>query len=189
MSDISLLVLNTVHDTHLIGSAQKNYNRKRERSIYLSRPETHSQNMSTKIFITVEKGDPLDYMEYRHTALHLIFPDATQSVMHVVGTHGMFNFQERENYDPSTSPLYVKSTPVADIPEAIGPALIKLIILMTPVKNKPEDMPWNCQNWVADALSRLMTYGYLTEAERERGIDEMVTACFEAEDEENRPAF
>ncbi|KAJ9370627.1 hypothetical protein DTO282E5_4603 [Paecilomyces variotii] len=179
MSDISLLVLNTVHDTHLIGSAQKNYNRKRERSIYLSRP----------IFITVEKGDPLDYMEYRHTALHLIFPDATQSVMHVVGTHGMFNFQERENYDPSTSPLYVKSTPVADIPEAIGPALIKLIILMTPVKNKPEDMPWNCQNWVADALSRLMTYGYLTEAERERGIDEMVTACFEAEDEENRPAF
>ncbi|KAL1855072.1 hypothetical protein Plec18167_004475 [Paecilomyces lecythidis] len=145
--------------------------------------------MATKIFITIERGDPLDYMEYRHTALHLIFPDATQSIMHVLGTDGMFNFQERENYDPSTSPLYVKSARVADIPDIISPALIKLIILMTPVKNQLEDMPWNCQNWVGDALSRLVAYNYVTEADRERAIDEMVTACFEAEDEESRPAF
>lgn len=139
--------------------------------------------MSTKIYITVERGEPLDYIEYRHTALHLIFPDGTECLMHVLGAHGIFNFYNHQNCGPSTRPLYEKSIHVVDIPDSTSPLSIRSVISTTPVKNSPEDRPWNCQNWVADALSRLVLYGYITKSERENAIDEMVTVCLEAKDE------
>lgn len=33
--------------------------------------------MPTKVEIAVYRGDPLDYTEYRHTAIHLVFPNGT----------------------------------------------------------------------------------------------------------------
>lgn len=43
---------------------------------------------------------------------------------------------------------------------------------------------WNGQNWVGDALSRLVEAGYVDPADRDRGLDEMVDVAMEAGDEQ-----
>lgn len=45
-------------------------------------------------------------------------------------------------------------------------------------------MDWNSQNWVGDALGRLVTAGYLDTKDRDRALDEMVDVVLEAKDEE-----
>ena len=43
---------------------------------------------------------------------------------------------------------------------------------------------WNSQNWVGDALDRLVAAGHLDRKTRDRGLDEMVDVIMEAGDEE-----
>ena len=45
------------------------------------------------------------------------------------------------------------------------------------------DADWNSQNWVGDALARLVMAGYLDEEAERKGLDEMVDAVLEASDE------
>lgn len=60
---------------------------------------------------------------------------------------------------------------MAELRDSISEASIRDVISRTPVKNGPEDADWNCQNWVADALTRMVNYGYLNVAQRGRGED------------------
>jgi hypothetical protein len=46
-----------------------------------------------------------------------------------------------------------------------------------------DDADWNSQNWVGDALVRLVEAGYLDEKASSRGLDELVDAVMEASDE------
>lgn len=59
---------------------------------------------------------------------------------------------------------------------------LRATISNTPVADQEGD--WNSQNWVGDALGRLVTAGYLGAADKDRGLDDMVDVILEAKDEE-----
>jgi hypothetical protein len=46
-----------------------------------------------------------------------------------------------------------------------------------------DDADWNSQNWVGDALERLVEAGYWDEQDSARGVNELVDAVLEASDE------
>ncbi|PYI32685.1 hypothetical protein BP00DRAFT_445305 [Aspergillus indologenus CBS 114.80] len=127
--------------------------------------------------------DPLDFTKYRHTGLFFEFPNGSTSMMHITGTAGIFEFQTYDNYNPEQSRRLASTVRVADLQESISEASIRSVVARTPVKNGPTDADWNCQNWVGDALTRLVAHGYLSASQRESAIDKMTDACLEAGDE------
>ncbi|KAB8073649.1 hypothetical protein BDV29DRAFT_175139 [Aspergillus leporis] len=138
--------------------------------------------MSTKTSILIYIGSPLDYSEYRHTALHFEFPPGNTSTMHVVGTQGLFVFQEDVNQDPHDGGDLAKTVPVGDIEPSVSAEAIRRAVSATVIKNGRQDLDWNCQNWVGDALANLVSRGLLSREVRERAVDGMVEACLEAGD-------
>lgn len=136
-----------------------------------------------KLYVLVYKGEPLDYHEYRHTALYLKLPDNQSFIMHILGTQGMFEYAQIKNKDPSVVGSLAKVVPVADISEVIGSGPIQSTVAKTLVQNGPLDLDWNCQHWVGDALSKLAERKYITVAERAEAIDRMMDACLEAMDD------
>ncbi|KAJ5396868.1 hypothetical protein N7509_004981 [Penicillium cosmopolitanum] len=131
-------------------------------------------------------------------------------LMEITGSPGFYNFAEHINSDipisssstfqppPSLSkptqttanPTRLSNTalarviPVSSIKTAPPPAL-RLITSETPIPiDIAEEMDWNSQNWVGDALGRLVTAGYLDTKDRDRALDEMVDVVLEAKDEE-----
>ena len=146
------------------------------------------------MFILVYVGAVLDYPEYRHTALFFESPTesttgsttasttASTTLMHVTGAHGFFQFEEVDGYIADQSRTLAKRILVANLPDTLSAASLSAIISNTPVRNRREDADWNCQNWVGDALTRLVSYGHLDASQREAAIDKMVDACLEAKD-------
>lgn len=72
---------------------------------------------------------------------------------------------------------------IASIPDSIPGDILRQTISETPI-DKWKSGDWNSQNWVGDALGRLVDAGYLDAKDRDRGLDEMVDAVVEAGDEE-----
>lgn len=140
--------------------------------------------MPTQVWILVYKGDPIDYTEYRHTGLFLQWPDATTSLLHVRGTQGIFEFETRENYDAEQSRALEHKIFVSQIPDSISKELIKSVVSNTPAKNGPRDRDWNCQSWVADALTRMVNSRHMDIDTRSEALDKMTDAILEATDEE-----
>ncbi|KAL3470350.1 hypothetical protein BJX99DRAFT_239648 [Aspergillus californicus] len=141
--------------------------------------------MPQKLFILIYKGEPLDYAEYRHTALYFHFASSSRSIMHIIGCPGLFRFSHNVNVDPSTQGDLARVVPVAEIPTDIGEGSICETITRTPIRNGREDLDWNCQNWVGDALRRLVERGWIGVEQRADAIDKMADACLEAGDEVN----
>ncbi|KAA8642316.1 hypothetical protein EYZ11_002902 [Aspergillus tanneri] len=139
--------------------------------------------MSTKVYILVYEGSPLDYAEYRHTALHFMFPRGLTTTLHVVGTQGLFQFEEDIDQDPHEGGKLVHTIAVGELISSINAAALKKVVSATPIKNGRDDLEWNCQNWVGDALAGLVERGYLSEPQRATAIDKMLDACLEAKDE------
>ncbi|KAB8261994.1 hypothetical protein BDV32DRAFT_147989 [Aspergillus pseudonomiae] len=140
--------------------------------------------MTTKSSILIYTGSPLDYPEYRHTALHFSFATGSTSTMHVVGTQGLFIFQEDVDADPHDfGSELAKTVSVGDIDGDVSPETIRRAVSATPVRNGRQDLDWNCQNWVGDALMMLVERGVLTVGTRERAVDAMVDGCLEARDQ------
>lgn len=139
--------------------------------------------MPTKVSILVYFGDPVDFTKYRHTALFFEFPGGSTCAMHITGSPGLFEFESYENYNPEQSRRLARTIPVAELRDSISEASIRGVISRTPVKNGPADGDWNCQNWVADALTRMVNNGYLNVSQRASAIDAMTDACLEAADE------
>ncbi|KAL4891695.1 hypothetical protein BDV59DRAFT_62330 [Aspergillus ambiguus] len=139
----------------------------------------------TKAYILVYEGTPLDFSEYRHTALHFVYAASTApstTTMHVVGTQGLFEFQEDVDQDPHDGGDLARMIPVGDIPGSVSAAAIKKTVSATPVKNGRADLDWNCQNWVGDALAQMVESGFFTDAQRALAIDLMLDVCLEAKD-------
>ncbi|OOQ81834.1 hypothetical protein PEBR_43357 [Penicillium brasilianum] len=163
--------------------------------------------MPSKLSILVYIASPLDYARYRHAALYLEYEtahtdsgtegnsksksndsnpntenDLKSSVMEVVGSPGNFMFYERLNTSPVPAIGLAKSVFVASIPDNVPVSSLRTTISGTPVADQESD--WNSQNWVGDALGRLVTAGYLDAADKDRGLDDMVDVILEARDEE-----
>lgn len=139
--------------------------------------------MPTKVFILVYVGDPLDYAMYRHTALFFEYPNGSTGAMHVTGAHGFFEFESYDNYDPVQHGQLARKIPVGELADSISAVSIGDVVSRTRVKNERPDADWNCQNWVADALARMVDRGLLRASERAAAIDGMTDACLEAADE------
>ncbi|OJJ08927.1 hypothetical protein ASPVEDRAFT_180655 [Aspergillus versicolor CBS 583.65] len=135
-----------------------------------------------KLFILIYKGDPLDYSEYRHTALYFHFP-SSRSIMHIVGCPGLFRYVNNIDTDPSVMGSLAKVIPVTEIPTDIGEESISQTVARTPIRNGRLDLDWNCQNWVGDALARLVERGWISADQRGVAIDKMADACLEAGDD------
>ncbi|OQE17624.1 hypothetical protein PENSTE_c020G09916 [Penicillium steckii] len=139
--------------------------------------------MSIKVSILVFKGDPLDYTKYRHTALFFEFPNGSTCTMHVEGAAGFFEFKTIDNYNPERSRSLTNKLIVAVLQDHISEEAIRGVVSRTPVKNTRQDMDWNCQNWVGDALARMVNSGHLNAAQKASAIDRMTDACLDAVDE------
>jgi hypothetical protein len=69
---------------------------------------------------------------------------------------------------------------VSSLSDTVPVSSIQRTVAETPILN---DDDWNSQNWVGDALGRLVEAGYLDKEAQGRGLDEMVDVVLEASDE------
>lgn len=158
----------------------------------------------SRISILVFVASPLDYARYRHAALYIQYDDAEikSSVAEVVGTTGFYSYSERVNWEipvlstskhqthpwievraQLTETDLARTVPVSTISESIPASALREIISQTPIPNTEMD-DWNSQDWVSDALGRLVEIGCLDESARDTALDGMVNAVLEAGDEE-----
>ncbi|KAI9376152.1 hypothetical protein BJX61DRAFT_461476 [Aspergillus egyptiacus] len=118
-------------------------------------------NMPTTISIAVCRGDPLDYIKLRHVALHFVYPDGGQSLMHVVGSHGFFEFAN-EGKDPTKSEKLAGIVHVSTAPDSILIVASETACAHTPVRKDAEHQEGNCEIWVEKALGALQPTGFLS---------------------------
>ena len=107
---------------------------------------------------------------------------ATTTMMHIVGAHGFFEFQQVDDVDPRRSADFRKSIAVGTIPAGTVPAAvpegavpadeattqrttISNVVSQTAILNDAANAGWNCQHWVADALGRMQSAGWITRAQ------------------------
>lgn len=135
------------------------------------------------ISVLVFKGEPLDYQRYRHTSLHISFADDQDAfVAHAVGPPGEYEFQIREPYDSTESQDIVRSVKLGDSLASVGRTPLIEILRAVPVRNY--DAEFNCQIWMEAALRRLRDMHLLSSEAYTEGVDGMVDAIAEAEEEE-----
>ena len=137
----------------------------------------------TRIYISIiiYKGSPLDYPQYRHTAIWLRFEDGSPSLLvHVVGPSGGFEFESKRSSDPSESQRFAKRIDIGYLTIDMTPAQIVQVLQRVPINNR--DREFNCQTWVEDALSRFKHARGLSTELYDRGVNGMVDAIDEAED-------
>lgn len=139
--------------------------------------------MATTISVVVFRGDPVDWAMYRHTALHVQYADGEDMILHVTGAHPFFEYTPMKNHPKDLNMTIVASILVSNLPDWITKSMIQNACAATPVRNDPRHTDWNCQNWVGEALTRLVAIGCVTETERSGAVSQMVDACLEAEDE------
>ncbi|KAJ5668242.1 uncharacterized protein N7477_006812 [Penicillium maclennaniae] len=157
--------------------------------------------MPTHLSILVSGASPLDYARYRHASLYFEFENEESlksALMEVVGSPGFLSFSERVNIElPVSSTVrgalcemlekqlmdfgdIARVVRVCSLSDTVAVSSIRRTVAETPIMN---DADWNSQNWVGDALARLVEAGYLDEEAERKGLDEMVDAVMEASDE------
>ncbi|KAJ5296903.1 uncharacterized protein N7443_007796 [Penicillium atrosanguineum] len=140
--------------------------------------------MPTHLSVLITVASPLDYARYRHASLYLEFENGERlksALMEVVGSPGFFSFFERANIElPVSSTNIARVIRISSLPDTVPVSSLQRTIAETPIMN---DADWNSQNWVGDALARLVMARYLDEEAERRGLDEMVDAIMEASDE------
>ncbi|KAJ5773961.1 hypothetical protein N7457_008857 [Penicillium paradoxum] len=139
--------------------------------------------MPIQISLLVYKGVPVDFSEYRHTALHALYSEDEYDWLHVVGAHPFFEFQ-KDSKDPISEPP-IAWIPVSTAPDSVTKAMIVGACARTPVRNSNRDRDWNCQNWVGEALTELVNAGCLSHEELKVAIGKMVEVILEAEQEDD----
>ncbi|KAF7714872.1 Uncharacterized protein PECH_007886 [Penicillium ucsense] len=110
--------------------------------------------------------------------------DIKSCMMEVIGSPGFFTFHERLNTAfPVAAAGLARAAFVATIPDTVSISSLRAVVSGTPFAG--QEIDWNAQNWVGDALERLVTAGYLTPEQKDKGLDEMVDIILEAADEES----
>lgn len=134
------------------------------------------------IYIVVHKGNPIDFSKYRHTGLWCVPEDGPlYYYFHVTGFTGGFIFERRQDFDPETSKTYAKKITVGKTKHSLTSS--ELGSLMESVSVANDDPEFSCQHWVDAALTALHYAGYLTAEQCNAGVDKMIDAIMEAEDE------
>ena len=136
------------------------------------------------VSIQIYRGDPLDYPRFRHTSLFLKFANQDPSTLvHVVGPIGEFEFTTQEGYDPSQDQSLARSVDVGDL--SVQTSYVQIIQILRAVSVMNHDLEFNCQTWVEAAIRKLRYTSMLANDSYMHGLDGMVNAIAEAEDEED----
>ncbi|KAK7537152.1 uncharacterized protein J3D65DRAFT_368838 [Phyllosticta citribraziliensis] len=137
------------------------------------------------VSIVVFKSTPVDYQKLRHAALWFQFDDKSGSfVIHAVGVPSRFSVQVDPTYDPLQSTKFAKQVDVGYLKRPMTSSQLQYLMRKTEVDNS--DREFNCQVWVQKALERLKDDRQLSEEEYSNGLDGLVDATMEAEDEADR---
>ena len=163
--------------------------------IYVASPLDIARYRHTALYLQVQSEASPTPQVYDPTGT----PISNSTLLEIIGGNGFFTFQERPDYvlpSPSVPPAaaagasvgvrvegpqVAKVVRVAELPGHVSPTAVRGAVMSTPINNGALD--WNCQNWVGDALGRLVVRGLLQRQEREAGIDRMVEVCLEGADE------
>ncbi|PMB73315.1 hypothetical protein BM221_000736 [Beauveria bassiana] len=142
--------------------------------------------MSTKrnydIYVAVFKGIPMDFCKFRHTGLWFYPDEGTEECyVHVVGLTGEFEFETRLGWDPANTVSFAKKVKVGTTKRSLTTSELVALSQSIPVENRNPE--FNCQQWVQRALLALFKNGYITEEEYNNGVNGMIDATMEAEDE------
>lgn len=159
------------------------------------------------VHVSVYRGDPVDFAQYRHTGLFCVPvvvadpaaapaqsasppppaaspapPGATW--YNVDGLTGHFAYGAAPGFDPRSDAKFARmvdvgATAAPGLPEGWLDALMEAV----PVAN--DDPEFNCQQWVEGALRALRDAGVLSEDQYALGVNGMVDATMEAEDEDD----
>jgi hypothetical protein len=147
-----------------------------------------SSNTPTTVDATiwVYKGAlGLDWSEKRHTLLAFTLADGTDPiVIHAAGSPRDYRVEVLENYDPSKSRHVVGNVEVGKLLVQVSKAQLVDFVSQTPVNNTVDD--WNCQNWVGDAMERMLNAGWITNRIYHNGLDTMADIVTDAKDEHLR---
>ncbi|KAI6908458.1 hypothetical protein KC318_g4373 [Hortaea werneckii] len=136
------------------------------------------------ISVVVYRGSPLDYPQYRHTSLWIRFADGNSPFLaHIVGPLQAFEFETKEMHDPTTTRSFAKLISVGWLRVSWTPS--QITTFLQNVRIDRFDREFNCQTWIERALKSLKDLRVLTPAEYDLGINGMVDAIAEAEDEES----
>ncbi|KAH6971037.1 hypothetical protein BKA56DRAFT_635994 [Ilyonectria sp. MPI-CAGE-AT-0026] len=135
-----------------------------------------------EIYVTVHKGDPIDFSKYRHTGLWFVPEDGSSHYYyHVKGLTGEFSFEWRKDFDPTTSRTFAKKVRVGTTHHSLTSS--ELTSQMESVDVLNNDPEFDCQQWVELALKALYHAGHLTAAQYETGLSGMIDATMDAKDE------
>ncbi|KAJ6096237.1 hypothetical protein N7486_006983 [Penicillium sp. IBT 16267x] len=121
--------------------------------------------MATTISVVVFRGDPIDWAMYRHTALHVQYADGEDTILHVTGAHPFFEYTPMNSHPKDLNLIMVASILVSTLSDSITKSMIQTACAATSARNDPRHVYWNCQNWVGEALTRLVAIGCVTESE------------------------
>lgn len=136
------------------------------------------------VSIQIYRGDPLDYPRFRHTSLFLKFANQDPpTLIHVVGPIGEIEFTTQEGYDPSQAQSLARSVDVGCL--SVQASRVQLIQLLRAVPVQNHDREFICQTWAEAAIRVLRDRGVLAGDLYTRGLDDMVNAIAEVEDEED----
>ncbi|KAJ5736042.1 uncharacterized protein N7483_001167 [Penicillium malachiteum] len=140
-------------------------------------------NIMPTIMVAVFRGDPIDWAMYRHTAIHVRYADGEDHLLHVTGAHPFFEYTPQPE-DPTNIGLKVEALiPVSSPGDSFTKEMIENSCAQTPVRNDPHNKDWNCQNWVGEALTGLVSIGCVTKEQRSTALGRMLDVCLEAEEE------
>ncbi|KAL1586615.1 hypothetical protein WHR41_04564 [Cladosporium halotolerans] len=133
--------------------------------------------------VVIEKGIPLDYQKYRHTSLYFEFANLEPSAtIQVIGPKKQYIFECKDDHDPTQNRSLAKIVALGSLAVETNRARLIQILQTVPIRNR--DWDFDCQQWVEAALSRLKELGMLTSEAYTKGLDGMVDAISEAQDEE-----
>lgn len=135
-----------------------------------------------RISVLVHRGQPLDYQMYRHTAIFIQFQDDSPPLLvQISEPNGEYEFDCVPHYKPESNADLVKTIDVGFLRVAIEPATLARTMATVRIDN--HDREFNCQTWVEMALKRLRDLELLTPEAYSDGVDGMVDAIAEAEDD------
>ncbi|KAL2151832.1 hypothetical protein VTH82DRAFT_5016 [Thermothelomyces myriococcoides] len=141
-----------------------------------------------KLSIIIYKGAPHDSYDKRHTALFIEYFDKSgdPSGTDLIDIHGIVKkwaLRHTVNRDPTGSMSYGGSVVVkeweVDVDET-GRSSRRLRddIINTRIDN--EDLEFNCQKWLENAMKRLKLAGWLTEMEEEKSLSDAFDLILQA---------
>ncbi|KAK2797412.1 hypothetical protein FQN50_009213 [Emmonsiellopsis sp. PD_5] len=132
----------------------------------------------TTIILHVFRGGNFkdDSKATRHASLFVRDPAShTGTLIHATNSQGPWRVEMRVGYNPATSINIVGSALVAHLP--VHPDAVLGVLQQVPIKNELE---WNCQHWVGDALQAMVVHQFITPQVRGQVLDQMVEILIQA---------